>query len=432
MMTTVSVLCVTFNRQHLVPFIIYQFKKQSYPNHLMELIIYDDSKERIFPNIQDDNIKYIYSNEKKPLGTKRNKLNSIAKGDIIVWFDDDDYYFPDRIKDTVQLLNNSNRLLIGCKYTYLYDSFKSKKIFKIQHRNNYTQNNILAYKKEYLRTHTYNDKDNYNEERYFTNNFSENVISMEGQNLCIHIAHRYNTVSKTRVLVRKNETNIRFENMVHDAYVLETINNMNHSSYYDNIKTILLETKLLDTKLDVGVEKVDYIQHSFLDHHTFYSDFYTSQFVNMLKVYNHVKSLEKVLSSENESGYINCTYYGKKFIVVCDKGMRLNSGFSNVKNIVTNAPKSWEILQLYASNNCDDIENDKSWFNTEKKSHDLSLYAVSYDCIDKILKKFKEYDNEKNCLSISFETCDSHNIFDTLNVYRLNTDQLALKVCNLI
>ena len=180
-MTTVSVLCVTFNRQHLIPFIIYQFKKQSYPNHLMELIIYDDSKERIFPNINNDNIKYIHSNEKKPLGEKRNKLNSIAKGDIIVWFDDDDYYFPNRIKDTVSLLNNSEELIVGCKYTLLYDSFKSKNIYKINHKNNYTQNNILAYKKEYLNLHSYNDSDNYNEEKYFTNDFSEQAVMMEGK-----------------------------------------------------------------------------------------------------------------------------------------------------------------------------------------------------------------------------------------------------------
>ena len=158
-MTTVSVLCVTFNRQHLIPFIIYQFKKQSYPNDLMELIIYDDSKEQIFPNIHDNNIKYIYDNEKKTLGAKRNKLNSMAKGDIIVWFDDDDYYFPNRIKDTVYLLSNSDNLLTGCVYTLIYDSFKTKKIFKINHKHNYTQNNILAYKKEYLQSHSYNDND---------------------------------------------------------------------------------------------------------------------------------------------------------------------------------------------------------------------------------------------------------------------------------
>ena len=33
--------------------------------------------------------------------------------------------------------------------------------------------------------------------------------------------------------------------------------------------------------------------------------------------------------------------------------------------------------------------------------------------------------HENNCLDISFEYCDSHNITDTLNVYGLNTKQLA-------
>lgn len=409
MMTTVSVLCVTFNRQHLIPFIIYQFKKQSYPNHLMELIIYDDSEERIFPNIRDDNIKYIYSNEKKPLGAKRNKLNSIAKGEIIVWFDDDDYYFPDRIKDTVSLLNNSEQLLVGCKYTLLYDSFKSKRIFKINHKNNYTQNNILAYKKDYLQSHAYNDNDNYDEEKYLTNDFSEQPVMMEGKNLCIHIAHMFNTVSKTRVLVKKNLTKLRFESIVHDKYVLDTINNMNCSSYYDNIKT------------------VDYIQHTSLNVHSFYSEFYTSQFSDMLKVYNHLKLLEKVIFDGNDSGYINCTYYGKKFIIICDKDFKNNNALSNVKNIVTNAPHSWEILELCVNdyivdNNSEN--NNKIWLSNDNEL-DLSLYAVNYDSIEKLLRKFKAYDHEKNCLDISFEYCDSCNIFDVLNVYRLNTRKIT-------
>ena len=398
-MTTVSVLCVTFNRQHLIPFIIYQFKKQSYPNHLMELIIYDDSKERIFPNINDDNIKYIYSNEKKTLGEKRNKLNSIAKGDIIVWFDDDDYYFPNRIKDTVSLLNNSEELIVGCKYTLLYDSFKSKNIYKINHKNNYTQNNILAYKKEYLNLHSYNDSDNYNEEKYFTNDFSEQAVMMEGKNLCIHIAHMSNTISKSRVFVKKNLTKLRFKNIVTDTYILTTIHNMNCSSYYDNVKT------------------VDYNQHASLDGHSFYSDFYHSQFSEMLKVYNHLKLLEKVICDENNSGYINCTYYGKRFIIISDKDVKLANGFSNVKNIVTNAPQSWELLELCVNDN----DND----NNNNKKLELSLYAVNYDSINKLLKKFKAYDHERNCSDISFEYCDSRNIFDTLNVYRLNTDKFV-------
>lgn len=410
-MTTVSVLCVTFNRQHLIPFIIYQFKKQSYPNDLMELIIYDDSKERVFPNIYDDNINYIYSNEKKTLGEKRNKLNSIAKGDIIVWFDDDDYYFPDRIKNTVSLLNNSKQLLVGCTYTLLYDSFKSKRIFKINHKSNYTQNNILAYKKEYLQSHGYDDNDNCNEEKYFTNDFSEDPIMMEGKSLCIHVAHRYNTVSKARVLVKKNLTKLHFESIVNDKYILETINNMNCSSYYDNVKTL------------------DYNKHTLLNVHSFYSEFYNSQFSDMLKVYNHLKLLERVIFDENDSGYINCTYYGTKFIIISDEDFKINNELSNVKNIVTNAPHSWEILELHVNDITVDnniVDNNKGWISNDKEL-DLSLYAVNYDSIDKLLKKFKAYDHEKNYSDISFEYCDSRNIFDVLNVYRLNTDKPTKK-----
>lgn len=422
-MTTVSVLCVTFNRQHLIPFIIYQFKKQTYPNHLMELIIYDDSKNETFPGICDDNIRYIYDNQRRPLGEKRNKLNALAKGDIIVWFDDDDYYFPERISKTVSALNSSSLEIVGCKYTLLYDSSQSKRIFKITHQHNYTQNNIMAYKKQYLKKHKYCDSDNYDEEKYFTNNYSPNTIMMNGIDLCIHIAHKKNTITKSRFFKRKNLIKLNFNEIVKDKYIINTIDHMN-TKMYESVKAVVLsETKTdTDTDTDVAYDQhkmtnIEYIHEPLsLKHHLFYNQFYNSQFDYMIKVYNHLSSLQRIINT-TEPIYINTSYYDKKYIVICERNIGIPP---NIDNIVTNAPQSWELLQLCANNEPVTTVSTQSYWINKVDSNLLSMYVISYDCIDKLIMKCTEYDYEKNNMSLSFECCEFPKIFDDLNVYRLN------------
>ena len=96
----VSVVTPTYNRRKFLPILIHLYNMQSYPANLRELIILDDSpttNEDLIPK-DDPHIRYYYQSEKMTLGEKRNKLNELAKGDIIICFDDDDYHHPDRIK----------------------------------------------------------------------------------------------------------------------------------------------------------------------------------------------------------------------------------------------------------------------------------------------------------------------------------------------
>ena len=78
----------------------------------MEGIIVDDSEsgksvEHLLPNKQSShkyNINYIRLDEKHTIGAKRNMAVENSKNDIIVCMDDDDYYYPDSIKNRVQTL----------------------------------------------------------------------------------------------------------------------------------------------------------------------------------------------------------------------------------------------------------------------------------------------------------------------------------------
>jgi glycosyltransferase involved in cell wall biosynthesis len=61
-----------------------------------ELIVLDDSPtpSPFFTELDDPSVRYIHSETRENVGQKRNRLASLATGDLIAHFDDDDYYAP--------------------------------------------------------------------------------------------------------------------------------------------------------------------------------------------------------------------------------------------------------------------------------------------------------------------------------------------------
>lgn len=60
------------------------------------------------------------------IGEKRNRGCEAANGDIIVHFDDDDYYSPDYIENAVIHLIETNSILTGLSSAYFYDKKNRK------------------------------------------------------------------------------------------------------------------------------------------------------------------------------------------------------------------------------------------------------------------------------------------------------------------
>jgi len=100
----VTVVTPTYNRRKFIPSLISIYESQTYPKEHMEWIILDDGTDKVedmFQNLPFPNVRYVYEPEKKNIGYKRNRLNELAKGDIIVAIDDDDYYPPERVSHCV-------------------------------------------------------------------------------------------------------------------------------------------------------------------------------------------------------------------------------------------------------------------------------------------------------------------------------------------
>tara|TARA_B100001094_G_scaffold333172_1_gene409231 strand:- start:3086 stop:3766 length:681 start_codon:yes stop_codon:yes gene_type:complete len=92
----ISCIMPTYNRPLFVKHAIYLFLKQDYPNK--ELIIIDDGTIKALDTIpKDRRIKYFKFDTKRTIGFKRNFACKKAAGEIIMFWDDDDYYSSKRI-----------------------------------------------------------------------------------------------------------------------------------------------------------------------------------------------------------------------------------------------------------------------------------------------------------------------------------------------
>lgn len=97
MQSLVSVITPTVRAGMLEKCIDY-FKSQDYPNKEIIIIPGEGS-----------------------IGEKRNRGCAEAKGDIIVHFDDDDYYAPDYITKSVEHLQSTQSRITGLSSAYFYD-----------------------------------------------------------------------------------------------------------------------------------------------------------------------------------------------------------------------------------------------------------------------------------------------------------------------
>ena len=187
-------------------------KLQTYKNILEWVIVEgssnqedaDKNKENITKLINDHKLsfKIVYvefTNQK--LSDLRNLGNSTCQGDIIVCMDDDDYYPPERVEHAVESLEKSNYLIAGCSDIYLYEYFLGKLYkFKGFHQNHST-NNLMAFKKEYLKNHKHQTGLIMSEEKEFTNDFTEPMVQLNARKSIIVSSHDFNTFNKRELCI---------------------------------------------------------------------------------------------------------------------------------------------------------------------------------------------------------------------------------------
>ena len=120
-MAKVSIITPTYNRELFHRRILNCVLKQTYSD--WEWLIHDDSPipSSVLSDVADDRVNYIYSPDKMTIGDKRNLLGIRARGEIIVQFDDDDFYCCDYVAKVVDKLESDKLDFINLRGWFVHD-----------------------------------------------------------------------------------------------------------------------------------------------------------------------------------------------------------------------------------------------------------------------------------------------------------------------
>jgi len=101
----ISIITPTFHRERYLERIFEVISRQTYSN--WEWLVSDDSPQPspCLSQITDERVRYFHSTKRITIGEKRNRMVEQARGEVILNFDDDDYYSPNYCAVMVDRLN---------------------------------------------------------------------------------------------------------------------------------------------------------------------------------------------------------------------------------------------------------------------------------------------------------------------------------------
>ena len=113
----VSCLCVTEDRPAFIPWLLWNFEKQTYPN--CELVVVDSSSESI-RELLPESVILVHAEHGSSVGAKRNLALEICRGEAITWMDDDDWQHPDKCSILAESLGQGHDVA-GCRSAFFLD-----------------------------------------------------------------------------------------------------------------------------------------------------------------------------------------------------------------------------------------------------------------------------------------------------------------------
>lgn len=200
----VSVCTPTFNRRPFIPVMFECFKNQTYPKDRMEWIIVDDGTDKIRDLIEKSgitNIRYFALDKKMSLGEKRNYMHTKAKGSIIVYMDDDDYYPPERVEHAVEKLQqNKEALCAGSSEMYIYFKHIQQMYQCGPYGPNHATAGTFAFKVRLLDDTKYEDHAALAEEKAFLRGYTVPFVQLDPMKTILVFSHNHNTFDKKKLL----------------------------------------------------------------------------------------------------------------------------------------------------------------------------------------------------------------------------------------
>jgi glycosyltransferase involved in cell wall biosynthesis len=198
----VSICTPTFNRRPFIPIIIKCFENQTYPMDKIEWIIVDDGTDKIEDLVSHiPQVKYFKYDEKMTLGKKRNITNEKAKGDIIIYMDDDDYYPSDRVSHAVDtLIKNPKALCVGSSAMYIYFKHINKMYQFGPYNANHATAATFAFRRELLKQTKFDETASVAEEKKFLKDYTIPFAQLDPNKSILVFSHNHNSFDKKELL----------------------------------------------------------------------------------------------------------------------------------------------------------------------------------------------------------------------------------------
>lgn len=235
----VSICTPTFNRRPFILNLIKCVDSQTYPKDRMEWIIVDDGTDKIEDLVSNHSlVSYFKFDKKMTLGKKRNIMHKKARGSMIVYMDDDDYYPPERVSHAVEtLIKNPAALCAGSSEMYIYFKETNQMVQFGPYGPNHATAGTFAFRKELLQEHEYNNDACLAEEREFLKGYTVPFVQLDSMKTILVFSHRHNTFDK-RMLLQDPFSNVM---RISDKTVREFIKDESIIDFFMNLETVLLE-----------------------------------------------------------------------------------------------------------------------------------------------------------------------------------------------
>ena len=161
------------------------------------------------------------------IGAKRNLLNRLATGKIIIAMDDDDYYPPTRVSNVVAAFEKNPAIqLAGSSEMLLYYT-DTQTIYRMpSYSKKHATNGTMAWRNSYAATHQYDEFVTKAEEQSFLDNYQHPMIQLDFTILVI--CHEDNTVDKQKLraehmaarTIKMQPTSHRLEDIIDDSFLI--------------------------------------------------------------------------------------------------------------------------------------------------------------------------------------------------------------------
>ena len=197
-MSTPHVSCImpTANRPNFIPIAVGHFLNQDYRN--AELVIIDDGKESVAHMLPDHHrIKYFYTEPLGSIGKKRNYACEKSRGEIIMHWDDDDYYAYDWMTRQLKALEESQADIVGLNQIVFFSPLVNK-FWNYADKNTarpWLSGATMAYRKSFWEKHPFKDLQIGEDYDYLWNSKAK-IYAHEYPNGFIATLHAGNTTLK--------------------------------------------------------------------------------------------------------------------------------------------------------------------------------------------------------------------------------------------